>query len=59
MPRFLVTERRSYDVTYLIEAEDEADAKNRVGTIIEEDDNPLNSWGDRFISIRVVDQDEL
>ncbi len=59
MPRFIVTERRAYDVRYLIDAATSVDARNLAGEIIEEDGDPMNSWGDELLSIEETTVEEL
>lgn len=55
--RFKVVERRCYDATYIIDAEDAKEAGKLNGDIVEEDHRADDSWGDSLLSVEEVDKE--
>lgn len=60
MPRYKVVERRCYEATYVVEADNEDDARRLRGSanIVSEDDDASNSYGNELLSCEEVDEDE-
>lgn len=58
MPRFIVKERRAYNVTYLVEAEDREHAKQLPEIIQEEIDTGIG-MDDEIISVEETEQESL
>lgn len=54
--RFKVIERRCYDATYIIEAEDERAARRLEGEIVDEQHS--DCWGDEVLSVDEIGEDE-
>lgn len=54
--RFKVIERRSYDATYIIDADDERAARRLEGEIVSEDHS--DCWGDEVLSVEMVEGED-
>lgn len=60
MPRYKVVERRCYEATYVVDADNEDDAKRLRGSanIVSEDGDGGDSYGDELLSCEEIDEDD-
>jgi hypothetical protein len=58
-PRFRVVKRRTYDITYLIKADDEAAAHRFDGDIIDESGCAFNAFPAEVLDVQQVADDEV